>query len=48
MLIDRTPLFHEIAAAVVKTAGIVIALALVYPFIITTISHAVSSGHVPQ
>lgn len=48
MLIDQTPLLHLIAAAVLKTTGTVIALALVYPFIVTTLAHTLSSGHVPH
>jgi hypothetical protein len=48
MPIDQTPLLHLIAAAVLKTTGTVIALALVYPFIVTTLAHTLSSGHVPQ
>jgi hypothetical protein len=48
MLIDQTPLLHLIAAAILKTTAAVIALALVYPFIVTTLVHTLSSGHVPQ
>ena len=47
MLIERTSLFRELVMAVLKTTVTVIALALVYPYIVMAIARALSPGAAP-
>jgi hypothetical protein len=37
---DSTPLLHDLTVALIKVAGLVIALALIYPLIVTTVANS--------
>jgi hypothetical protein len=37
---DSTPLLHELTVALLKVAGIVIALVLIYPLMVTAIANS--------
>ena len=41
-------LFRDVSAAFLKLAVVVIALAFVYPYVVTTIAGALNGGHLPQ
>jgi hypothetical protein len=48
MLIDRTPLLRDIVAAVLKAAGVVVVLAILYPLVVTTIARSLNIGPIAQ
>lgn len=37
---DSTPLLHDLTIALLKVAGIVIGLALIYPLVVTAIANS--------
>ncbi|MGA2395501.1 MAG: hypothetical protein ABSH03_19335 [Candidatus Lustribacter sp.] len=37
---DSTPLLHDLTVALLKVAGIVVVLALIYPLVVTAIANS--------
>jgi hypothetical protein len=45
MLIEETPLLREIAGAALKTTIVVLALVLVYPYVLSALAHILGVPH---